>query len=180
MDRFQNHRGVPASYHSDNGTNFVGAQSELAECLQNFNQHAIQEHLGRQPTKWFFNPPAAPHFGGAWERMVRAAKTALTAVLGRQRLTDEILVTTLTLVENVLNSRKLTPVSEGPTDPECHTPNHLLLGRANPNIPPDVFSEDDLSAKQRWRIAQAMTDQFWKRWMKEVLPSLTERESYFY
>jgi hypothetical protein len=125
MDRFQNHRGVPASYHSDNGTNFVGAQSELAECLQNFNQHAIQEHLGRQPTKWFFNPPAAPHFGGAWERMVRAAKTALTAVLGRQRLTDEILVTTLTLVENVLNSRKLTPVSEDLTDPECLTPKPL-------------------------------------------------------
>ena len=111
--------------------------------------------------------------------MVRAAKIALTAVLGRQRLTEEILVTTLTLVENVLNSRKLTPVSEDSADPECFTPNHLLLGRANPNIPPDVFSEDDLSAKQRWRIAQAMTDQFWKRWMKEVLPSLTEREKWF-
>jgi len=41
LDRFQNRRGVPASSHSDNGTNFVGAQRELAECLQNLNQNAI-------------------------------------------------------------------------------------------------------------------------------------------
>ncbi|XP_057374666.1 uncharacterized protein LOC130695542 [Daphnia carinata] len=179
LDRFQNRRGVPASYHSDNGTNFVGAQRELAECLQNLNQDAILRHLNRQPSKWVFNPPAAPHFGGVWERMVRAAKIALRAVLGNQRLTDEILLTALTLIENILNSRKLTPISDDPNDSECLTPNHLLLGRATPNLPPDVFTEDDLTAKQRWRIAQAVADQFWQRWMKEVLPSLTEREKWY-
>jgi len=176
LDRFQNRRGVPDSYHSDNGTNFVGAQRELAECIQKLNQNAILRHLSRQPTRWEFNPPAAPHFGGVWERMVRAAKSALKSVLGGQRLTDEILVTALTLIENILNSRKLTPMSEDPSNPECLTPNHLLLGRANPNLPPDVFSEQDLSAKQRWRIAQALVDQFWRRWMREVLPGITERE----
>ncbi|XP_057368282.1 uncharacterized protein LOC130689298 [Daphnia carinata] len=179
LDRFQNRRGVPASLHSDNGTNFVGAQRELAECLQNLNQHEILKHLGRQPTKWHFNPPAAPHFGGAWERLVRSAKTALRSVLGRQRLSDEILVTALTHIENVLNSRKLTASSDDPADPESLTPNHLLLGRANPNTPPDVFSKDDLSARQRWRISQAMADQFWRRWMKEIIPSLTEREKWY-
>jgi hypothetical protein len=139
QSRFQNRRGVPASYHSDNGTNFVGAQRELATCLENLNQHAIKEPLSRQPTKWYFNPPAASHFGGVWERMVRAAKTALNAVLGNQWLTDEILLTAITLVD--------------PTDPECLTPDHLLLGRACPNLPPDVFTEKDLSAKQKWRVA---------------------------
>jgi hypothetical protein len=175
LDRFQNRRGVPASFHSDNGTNFVGAQRQLAECLDNLNQSAIITHLNRKRTKWYFNPPAAPHFGGVWERMVRAAKEALSAVLGRQRLTDELLVTTLTHVENVLNSRKLTPPSDNPTDPEALTPNHFLFGRANPNVPPDVFGEDDLTARERWRIAQALSDQFWRRWMREVIPSLTER-----
>ncbi|XP_045027100.1 uncharacterized protein LOC116919718 [Daphnia magna] len=180
LNRFQNRRRVPASYHSDNGTNFVGAERELAECLENLNQHAILRHLGRQPSKWVFNPPAAPHFGGSGERMVRAAKIALRSVLGKQRLTDEILLTALTLIENILNSRKLIPVSEDPNDPECLTPNHLLLGRATPNLPPDVFTEDDLSAKERWRIAQAVTEQFWRRWMKEILPSLTEREKWLW
>jgi hypothetical protein len=133
LDRFMNRRGVPATLHSDNGTNFVGAQRQLAECLDNLNQSAIISHLNRKMTKWYFNPPAAPHFGGVWERMVRAAKEALVAVLGKQRLTDELLITTLTHIENVLNSRKLTPPSEDPADPEALTPNHLLLGRANPN-----------------------------------------------
>lgn len=101
-----------------------------------------------------FNPPAAPHFGGF----------------------DEILLTALKLVENILNSRKLTPTSEDLTDPECLNPHQLLPGRATPNLPPDVFTEDYLSAKEKLRIAQAVADQFWHRWMKEVLPSLTERE----
>jgi hypothetical protein len=70
-------------------------------------------------------------------------------------------------------------MSEDATDPECLTPNHLLLGRATPNLPPDVFTKDDLNAKQRWRISQAVADQFWHRWMKEVLPSLTEREKWY-
>ena len=151
----------------------------LAECLQNLNQNAILNHLSRQPSKWYFNPPAAPHFGGAWERLVRSAKTALRSVLGRQRLTDEILITALTHIENVLNSRRLTPASDDPSDPESLTPNHLLLGRANPNVPPDVFSDKDLSAKERWRVSQAITDQFWRRWMKEIVPSLTEREKWY-
>ncbi len=97
--------------------------------------------------------------------MVRAAQTAFNAVLGNQRLNDEILLTALTLVENILNSRNLTPMSEDPTDPECLTPNHLLLGRACPNLPPDVFTEKDLSAKRKWRVAQALVEQFWRRWM---------------
>ncbi|XP_057379661.1 uncharacterized protein LOC130701900 [Daphnia carinata] len=179
LDRFQNRRGVPASYHSDNGTNFVGAHRELAVCLENLNQSTILRHLSRQPTSWHFNPPASPHFGGVWERMVRAAKHALQFVLGRQRLADEILVTALTHVENILNSRKLTPLTEYPSDPECLTPNHLLLGRANPNVPPDVFSDQDLSSKKRWRISQAIEDQFWRRWMREIVPGLTERKKWY-
>jgi hypothetical protein len=129
-------------------------------CLENLNQLAIKEHLSRQPTKWFFNPLAASHFGGVWERMVRSAKTALNAVLGNQRLTVKILQTALTLVENILNSHNVTPMNEDLSDPECLTPNHLLLGRACPNLPPDVFTEKDLSAKPKWRITQALAEQW--------------------
>jgi hypothetical protein len=179
LDRFMNRRGVPATLHSDNGTNFVGAQLQLAKCLDNLNQSAIISHLNRKLTKWYFNPPAAPNFLGVWERMVRAAKEALAAVLGKQRLTDELLMTTLTHIENVLNSRKLTPPSKDPADPEALTPNYLLLGRANPNTPPDVFDKDDMTAREKWRVVQAISDQFWQRCMREVVLSLTDREKWY-
>jgi hypothetical protein len=155
LDRFMNRRGVPATLHGGNGTNFLGAQRQLAECLDNLSQSAIIGHLNRKMTKWYFNPPAAPHFRGVWERMVRAAKEALVADLGKQRLTDELLITTLTHIENVLNSR------------------------ANPNTPPDVFDKDDLTARERWRVVQAISDHIWQRWMREVVPSLTEREKWY-
>jgi hypothetical protein len=60
----------------------------MAECLQNLSHHAIQRNLNRQPSKWVFNPTATLYSGGRWELMVRAAKIALQAVLGNQRLAD--------------------------------------------------------------------------------------------
>ena len=52
-----------------------------------------------------FNPPSAPHFGGVFECMVKAAKKALYAVLGTSDATDEELITACAGVESLLNSR---------------------------------------------------------------------------
>ena len=69
-------------------------------------------------------------------------------------------------------------MSNDPSDPEPLTPNHFLLGRASPNLPPDVFPEAELSSRKHWRHAQAITSHFWCRWMKEYLPTLTERRKW--
>ena len=68
MLRFEQRRGTPAAYYSDRGTNFVGAQNELRECLDRLDEKRIHERLSLRHVKWVFNPPGAPHFGGAWER----------------------------------------------------------------------------------------------------------------
>ena len=78
----------------------------------------------------------------------------------------------------MLNNRPLGNVSSDPRSPEPLTPNHLLLARANPNLPPDVFDQKELSSKKKWRATEALMDQFWKRWQTEWVPSLIKRQKW--
>jgi len=78
-------------------------------------------------------------------------------------------------VEWILNGRPLTPVSSDPKDLNPLTPNHLLLLGANPNLPPGVFSKKEMYSKQCWHQVEYMADIFWRRWLKEYLPTLQER-----
>ena len=73
IQRFIARRGIPSRFESDNGTNFVGAAKELrgfANVLK--EEESIQSYLAERSSDWNVNPPAAPHFGGAWERLVRS------------------------------------------------------------------------------------------------------------
>ena len=81
-------------------------------------------------------------------------------------------------VESLLNGRPLTHVTSDYRDEEALTPNHFLLGQANPNFPPDVATDKDLCSRKRWKHAQVMSQHCWKRWLREYLPALTERRKW--
>ena len=134
--RMMARRGKPRNIYSDNGTNFVGAERELKECLDRMEQTKISDTLSQDGIQWFFNPPSAPHFGGVWERLVKSAKKALKITLNGQLVNDETLLTFMAETESLLNSRPLTHVSVDPQDFEAITPNHFLIGRNSPNVPP--------------------------------------------
>ena len=126
IERFIARRGAPSTICSDTGTNFVGAEKELLACT-NF------EHKG---VIWKLNPPGAPHHGGSWERPVRSVKRVLYNIIGSRRITEEVLGTTLCLVEQALNSRpNSTPVSSDSRELETLTPNHFLLGQHATSFP---------------------------------------------
>ena len=72
-------RGAPVEIRSDRGSNFVGASNELRKEMEKIDRH-LAETFTNANTKWVFNPPGAPHMGGAWERLVRSVKTALSAM----------------------------------------------------------------------------------------------------
>ena len=107
--------------------------------------------------QWHFNPRLRRTFGGAWERLVQSAKKALKAVVGKQCVNDEMLLTFMAEVESLMNGSPLTHVCTDYRDEEALTPNHILLGRANPNFPTDVVTDKDLSSRKRWKHAQVMT-----------------------
>ena len=101
----------------------------------------------------------------------------MMAIVGNRTLTDEVLSTTRCLVEQILNSRPLTSVSD-PEDLEALTPNHFLLGRASPATPiiPDAQRYTDL--RKIFRVSQAYTDMIWSRWNREYLPQWNERSKW--
>ena len=90
-------------------------------------------------------------------------------------LTDPQLLTVLTEVESIINSRPLTHLSEDINDYEALTPNHILLGRHRNWASIADTSEADISSRKQWRQVQALRAMFWERWVKEYLPSLTKR-----
>ena len=174
IERFIARRGMPLVICSDNGTNFVGTEKELLLCFLNLDKQKIASELAQKGVKWKFNPPAAPHHGGVWERLVRSFKRTLYAILGNRRLTDEILLTTFCLVEKSLNNRPLTSVSSDANDLDALTPNHFLLGNRSTCLP-SLTPVDDFNHRKRYARAQAYANAIWKRWLKEYLPPLNRR-----
>lgn len=176
--RFVARRGQVLEIRSDNGTNFVGAERELRKAIENLNHNLINDVLLQKGVKWVFNPPAASHHGGAWERLIRSVRKVLNSILKTQTLDEESLVTVFCEAEAIVNGRPLTKASTDPQDLEALTPNHLLLLKSQPLLPPGLFEKEDVYARRRWKQVQYMSDLFWKRWVKEYLPGLQERQKW--
>lgn len=113
-----------------------------------------------------------------WERQIRSVRKILNSVVKQQALDEEGLQTLMCEVEAIINSRPLTRVSDDPNDLEPLTPNHLLLLKTKPLIPPGVFDQKDTYSRRRWRQVQYMAELFWKRWTKEYLPDLQQRQKW--
>lgn len=139
------------------------------------DQNKIDEFCARQKIVWKFNPPTAAHMGGAWERLIRFVKTALTTVLKDQAPREEVLLTILIEIEHSINSRPLTHVSLDPRDQEALTPNHFLIGKSYGEVRFERHNSPNLCTRKQWLLAQNFVDAVWRRWLREYLPTLTPR-----
>ena len=54
----------------------------------------------------------------------------------------------------------------------------LPTERAHPAFPPGLFQKSDTYIRWRWKQVQFLADLFWKRWTKEYLPLLQERQKW--
>ena len=171
LRRFINRRGEVSELRCDRGSNFVGAERELREEIRQWDQQKIDPELLQRGCKWIFQPPTASSMSGIWERLVRSAKTVLKAILGTQTVSEPVLQTLVTEVERVLNGRALTANSDDPNDLQPLTPAHFLMQRKTICLPPGVFQPAD-QYRRKWKQVQFLADLFWRRWLREYLPTL--------
>ena len=160
LKRFIARRGRPQSIHSDNGTNFLGANNELQKYIKLLDEERIQNFCAPKEIEWKFQPPSAPHFGVAWERLVQRTKKTLKAILAHRTVSEEVLRTALVVAEGILNSRPITHVSNDAGDIEALPANHFLLLRANPSY---EVSDSEINSTKMWRRSQALANFSWRR-----------------
>ena len=80
LRRFIAQRGQVKAIHSDNGTNFVGADRKLQRAMSQWNSAQISSFLLQTNIVWCFNVPAASHHGGSWEWLIRSTQRGLSGI----------------------------------------------------------------------------------------------------
>ena len=180
LKRFSARRGLPKRIISDNAKTFKAAAKSIQATLKD---EEVQRHLADLGVEWKFNVEKAPWWGGIFERMVRSTKRCLRKTIGRAKLTYDELLTAVTEVEMVINSRPLTYVSSDDLQ-EPLTPSHFLTGRRTLSLPDSLcyghdMEDDEVELTQdlltkRMRHLNVVLNQFWKRWSREYLLELRE------
>ena len=184
LRRFIALRGSVRVLRSDRGTNFIGAERELAEAVSEMDDKQIEQFLLQEGCNFSFktNVPHASHMGGVWERQIRSVRNVLSSLLyhhGKQ-LDDESLRTFMCEAAAVVNSRPLTVQNTNdPMSLEPLSPNHLLTMKSKLLMPPPgQFQRPDLYCRKRWRRVQYLANEFWIRWRKEYLQNLQTRSKW--
>lgn len=116
--------------------------------------------------------------GGVWERMIGLTRRILDGIIltsSMKTLTHECLVTFMTEVVAILNSRPIAQISTDPENPLILSPSMLLTGKEEclPVIS-ESFDMKDMYRAQ-WKHVQVMSDIFWKQWRNDYLHSLQQR-----
>ena len=138
---------------------------------------AVERKMTNNEIEWTFNPPAASHFGGVWERMIKTTRRIFESLLNNQVLTADSLHTLFCEAELIINSRPITKVSSDARDESPLTPFKLLCFSEAP-INYGSFDVNDNYCNRRWRQVQYMACQFWNKWKKYYFTTLMERQKW--
>ena len=173
LRRFFSVRGQPSLMISDNGSQFIGAERLLKELIKGWDIEKLREFSAEKGIKWQFTTPDTGHRTA----LVKSCKMALKKAIGEQVLTPFELYTCLLEVANLVNQRPIGRIPNDPDDGSYLCPNDILLGRSSSHVPQGPFRETK-NPRLRVEFVQKIVDSFWKRWTRDVFPSLIPRKKW--
>lgn len=118
-----------------------------------------------------FGPADSPWYQGAVESLVKSAKRAIHFAVHNQRLSVPEFQTLCSEVSNLLNERPIGSLPSLDSELNILTPNSLLLGCATA-VNPRGWQPQGSSINTCYRIVQALTEEFWKKWTELYAPTL--------
>ncbi len=171
LRKFVHQYGRPYDMLSDNGTNFTGT----ANLFKLIDKEKLEKECNVQKIRWNFNPPAAPWWGGFFERLVRLVKEPLRKMLGQSVVNFDQLELLLMEISWIINNRPLTTLTEDPDDLEPLTPSMFLRGTKNATFPESGEISSKMLQKE-WRQIQDFKERIQSRFRREYLGQLVEHK----
>ena len=177
-EEFRARKGNQKRVTTDRGTQLVKSSIVLAAQDSTPRKWDWKEVIRRNSTVlWKFVPVGAAHRNGLAESTVKILKRSLKLALAPgEVLSYAELVTLLAKISHSINSRPLgiqninaDSLQEDFLVPI--TPNHLLIGRSDGEVPPLDYN-DDCSTTARLAYVTELYNTWWDAWIKQVLPTL--------
>ena len=105
-------------------------------------------------------------------------RKVFSALIKEQTMDDEGISTLLCEVESIVNGRPITKVRRPERSRSVNPQPSTTVTPWISSIPPGRFSRSDNSSVRRWRPVQYLSDLFWRRWLREYLSSLQQRQKW--
>lgn len=143
LKRFCTRRAMPRMFISDNAKTFKSAAGVITNVI---SHPYVRRHLSNLSVEWNFNLEKAPWWGGIFERMICSTKRCMRKMIGQAKFNHDELLTAVTEVEAIINSRPLTYISADNLE-EPLTPSHVLVGRRLLSLPKKPVTNNHLMMK---------------------------------
>ena len=185
LRRYISRRGRPEVIISDNAPQFKLVKTVLDQQWNRmFRSEELLRFFSNEGITWKYTTALAPWQGGFYERLVGLTKQGLRKGIGRKLLSWDKLLTMMTEVEAIINTRPLTYVYGDFLSGFTLTPAHFLTGNLDTVIPfnTDDYEDTDFQYKmdsaqeltEYWRKSQKQLNQFWEVWKQDYLLALRE------
>ena len=150
LRRFVARRGKPQLIISDNAPQFKVVKLAIdKQWKQVMLNKEVRHDIKEGGIKWQFTIALSPWQGRFYERLVALVKRSLQKGIGRKRLTLDQLVTILTEVEAIINTRPLTYVYDEFDSGFTLTPAHFLTSHFEPLM---IMSMEERGADEDYNL----------------------------